>query len=95
MRLVLPLLILPALPAAAEPVIAFSGKAEFGVTYQDGKGSEPHDRLSLDLAPQVRTDSGLAIGAQTRLRARTGGDTALAAPRYYITTGSPGALPRR
>ncbi|WP_370284885.1 hypothetical protein [Pseudooceanicola nanhaiensis] len=94
-RLYAPLLALCiAPPLGAEPVIALNGEAEFGVTY-GAAGSDVHTRYTLDLSPRIRTDGGLTIGAQTRLRADPGRPAQIAAPRYYITTGRPQALPRR
>lgn len=95
MRHALCLLLLAALPARAEPVIAFSGEAEFGVTYRDANGSDVHGRYTLDIEPRVRTDSGLTLGAQVRLRGRPGEETGIAGARYYVSTGTPRPLPRR
>lgn len=93
--LLLLLLLVAATPPAAEPVIDFTGRAEFGVTHDDATGTDPLGRLTIDTEPKLRTDTGLSMGAQLRLRAEPGRAAGLAAPRFYITTGSPGALPRR
>lgn len=92
--LLLPLLCLAA-PAGAEPVIALSGGAEFGVTYADGPGAEAHGRVTLDTDARVRADNGLSLGAQLRLRGEPGERAGLAGARLYISTGDPGPLPRR
>lgn len=94
-RLILPLLLSLPLPALAEPVIAFSGEAEFGVTYAEGAGADPHGRFTLDTETSVATDNGLTLGAQLRLRAGAGERAQLAGTRVYVTTGTPGQPPRR
>ncbi|MGR3321766.1 MAG: porin [Pseudooceanicola sp.] len=89
--------LLAAAPLAAQPAISFSGSAEFGVTY-DGTGSgttERHGQFTLDIEPHTRTDNGLTIGAQTRIRGQNGRPTVTGGPRFYISTGGPQRLPRR
>jgi hypothetical protein len=95
MRVLLLSLLCFAAPVGAEPVIALSGEAEFGVTYSDGDGSGNHGRFTLDTDARVRTDNGLSIGAQVRLRSDPGRPADMSAARFYISTGDPRRLPRR